>query len=142
MDIFEKARKRKSRKKWYIIRTKSRSYYIWALPFIPLFVFCEFLADLHYKKLRWNEKTATKVLNKVVPEVSEWDSEDSTFFYSTEWDTVFMVRHSPLLYRKWARKFQSRLAKFLVEKFEIEGYEKAVVSEYGCGEAWVKFSKK
>lgn len=142
MDIFEKARKKKSRKKWYIIRTKSGSYYIWALPFIPLFAFHDFLVDLRYKKLRWNEKTATKVLNKIVPKVSEWDSEDNAFFYSTEWDTVSMSRYSPLLYHQWTKKFQSRLAKFLVEKFEIEGYEKTIVSEYDCGEAWVKFSKK
>ena len=88
MALFDKAKTpAKPRKKWWILHTKNYSYYIWALPILPFVLLADYIKDRNYKRLVWDETIATKVLDKVLPQILEWVEEDNAFYYSMEWST-------------------------------------------------------
>jgi hypothetical protein len=144
MKTFDKAKQTsKPRKKWWIIHRKKYSYYIWALPLIPFIELADYIEEKAYAKRVWNTTTATKVLDKVLPKVLEWVEDDKAFYYNMEWGYSQLWRKAPLKYRKWARKFQYDLHKFVETGYENAQYTKTVdKGEYYYDDTWVKFEEK
>lgn len=142
MALFDKAKTpAKPRKKWWILHTKNYSYYIWALPIIPFVLLVDYIKNRHYKRLVWDETIATKVLDKVLPQILEWVEEDNAFYYSMEWSTSSLWRRAPRKYRKWADKFTVKLQDFIAIGYENADYIKTIETD-NYGECWVKFVEK
>lgn len=142
MANFDKAKTpKKTTKKWWILDIKNYSYYIWALPIIPFILLADYIKNHNYKRLVWDEKIATKVLDKVLPQVLEWVEEDNAFYYSMEWGTGNLWRRAPHRYRKWARKFAYQLQKFIEIGYQNTEYIKTTERDIYC-ELWVKFVEK
>ena len=144
MNSFDKAKqKTKPHKKWWIINTEKYSYYIWALPIIPIVMLVDFIKEKTYIKRVWNTNKATKVLDKVLPKVLNWSEEDNAFYYNMDWGYSQLWRLAPLKYRKWARKFQRELHKFIENGYENSLYIKSIEKkEYYDDDTWIKFTEK
>lgn len=141
MKDFEYAKNKKNNsKKWYIIRGKKYSYYIWALPIVPFVIAYDKASEWAYNRRKWNEATACKVLDHVLPYKLEWVEEDNAFYYCMDWDYNNLWRKAPLYLRKWAMKFDYKMHKFIEEDYQKEGYSKSVEKDYY--ETWVKFQKE
>ena len=143
MANFDKAKTpKKTTKKWWILHTKNYSYYIWALPIIPFVLLVDYIKDRNYKRLVWDETIATKVLDKVLPQVLEWVEEDNAFYYCCMGcGTSCLWRRAPRRYRKWAHKFAYQLQKFIETNYQNIEYIKTVEQD-SYGELWVKFIEK
>ena len=144
MKTFDKAKHdSKPLKKWWIIHRKNYSYYIWALPIIPFIELADYIEKRAYAKRVWNTKTATKVLDKVLPKVLEWVEADKAFYYCMDWGSSSLWHKAPLRYRKWAHKFQNDLQEFIEEGYENPQYIKTVDKGVSLfDETWVKFEEK
>lgn len=141
MAKFNKAKK-KPKKKWWIIHTKNYSYHIIALPLIPFCLLTEKIEKKAYAKRVWSEEKATKVLNKILPKVLEWNEEDQAFWYCMQWSEYTLYSKAPLRYKKWVRKFRYQLQKFIKTGYENPHYIKSVEEgSYGY-ETWIKFVEK
>lgn len=137
---YAKTRKNKSRRKWYVINGKKYSYYIWALPIIPFVVAYDKVSEWAYNRREWSEETACKVLDHVLPYILEWVEEDNAFYYCMDWGCSNLWRKAPLHLRKWAKKFDYKMHKFIEEGYQKEGYSKSVEKDHY--ETWVKFQKE
>lgn len=129
MKTFDKAKQiSKPRKKW------------WIIPFITL---ADYIEKKAYAKRVWNTTTATKVLDKVLPEMLEWVESDKAFYYCMGWGYSSLWRKAPLRYRKWAYKFQRDLHKFIEEGYENTQYIKTIEEpKHFYDDKWVKFEEK
>lgn len=141
MAKFDKAKEtKKAKKQWWVIHIRNYSVYIWVLPILPVVLLADYIENRNYKKRVWNEQTATKILDKVLPQVLEWVEEDNAFYYCMNWGTSSLYCKAPRKYRKWACKFSYRLQQFIKEGYENADYIKTVEKDY-C-DTWVKFVEK
>lgn len=139
MKKFDYAKKSNRRKRWWIIRIKNYNFYIWGLLFVPFILLSDKFKSWQYNRLEWNETTAKKVLDYVLPYKLEWVEEDNAYYYCMDWIPSF-AKHAPLSYKKWARKFNHQIAEYLRDKYEHENYIKSCEND-GYDE-WIKFEKK
>ena len=141
MAQFDNAKKeKKNKRKWYIINGKKYSYYIWALPILPIVLLADKIKDYNYKHRVWSEEKATKVLDYVLPQVLEWVEEDNAFYYSMEWGHSQLWKKARRRDRKWAYKFDYRLHNFIKDGYENAEYTKSIDKDYY--ETWIKFVEK
>ena len=138
MKDFEYAKKKNTnRKKWWIVHIKHYSVYLWGLPLIPFVLIHDKISDYCSKRRVWDEKTARKVLNYVLPYVLEWIEEKNAYYYCMSWGNSSLWRKAPVTKRKWARKFAYNLQRFIKEGYENPNYSKSV--ENDGYDTWVKF---
>ena len=141
MASFDKAKEtKKTKKQWWIIHTHNYSVYIWALPILPIVLLSDYIKERNSKKRVWSEEIATKVLDKVLPQILEWVEEDNAFYYCMSWGTSSLYRKAPRKYRKWANKFKYKLQQFIKEGYENADYVKTIEKDYY--DTWVKFVEK
>lgn len=92
----------------------------------------------YYRSLEWNETKATKVLDKVLPHVVEWDTEKNAYYFATTWDFSYHAKkYAPLGYKTWAKKFNNELAKFVATGYEHPKYIKTFEED-----DWIAFTEK
>ena len=83
------------------------------------------------------------MLDKVLPKVLDYSEKDKAFYYNMEWGCSQLWYKAPLRYRKWARKFQYDLHKFIEEGYENAQYIKTVDKDkYLYEDTWIKFEEK
>ena len=83
-------------------------------------------------KCGWSEERANEVLSYYVPRKAKWDAEDKSFYFFDNgmgWGHL-AKKHLKLKDRRWwncHRGFWGgRIKSYLIEKFEMEGFEKIV----------------
>lgn len=84
-------------------------------------------------KLEWSEERANEILSYYVPRKAEWDAEDKTFYFADNglgWGSKHLQKKIKLSDRRWWRKyacgFGSKVRIYMLEKFELEGFEKII----------------
>ena len=138
MKDFEKAKikKQKQKRSPHRFNIAGYNYLRWyEIPFVPFML----LSDWRYKRMKWDEKKATKVLNKILPDKLECVPEDTAFYYGMDWDACGLVSKTPFYYKKWVRKFRYKLHQFIAEGYQNADYNKTIIDDYG---QWVKFEEK
>ena len=76
MKDFEKAKIKKQKRSPRRFNIAGYNDVFWyEIPFLPLRV----LSDWRYERMKWDEKKATKVLDKILPMNLEWVPEDNAF---------------------------------------------------------------
>ncbi len=142
MKDFEYAKNKQTqkRKKWWVIKGKQYSYYIWALPLIPFVTLANKYKDWSYSRRVWSDGKATKILDYVLPYVLEYVEEDDAYYYCMQWYTTSLWRRAPYFSRGWAKKFSSKLHSFIEEGYNKDGYIKTVEKDFY--ETWIKFQKR
>ena len=127
-----------------VFRTKNFCVYWYEIPLLPLLPFVALYRAYNnwkYSSMVWDEKIATKVLDKTLPSVLEWVEEDGAFYYGMEWWSSNLWRKAPRRYRKWAKKFERELHRFIKDGYENADYEKSIdIVNYD--EVWVKFVER
>lgn len=143
MADFNKAKRKKinNSKKWYVINTKNYQVYFWALPILPIIIMIDKFENWQYERRTWNDEKAKKVLDKILPKVLEWVEEDNAFYYCMSWSSWSLYNHAPFGYRKWVKKFNYELQKFIRYNYEDEKYIKTI-EDNDYDDIWIKFSEK
>lgn len=111
-------------------------FYIW----IPVFVY-EKIKDAQYKNLKYDNNTTKKYLDKVMPKlVSHYEeSPNLILFHNTSdfggirfyWDLCsnWMTRKFKKE-TKYFAKFHGLVQKYIIEEYQIDGYEKMVLDNW------------
>ena len=142
---FDKAKekgKNKNKKKWWIINTKDYSYYIWALPIIPFLWMFDKIESLIDKSLKWDEAKAKKILDKTLPKILEWDDDEKNYYLYIRRYYGFNWERTPIIHRKWSKKFSYSLKEYFLEKYENELYTKRVETEDYNEWHYITFTEK
>lgn len=132
-----KPKKTKNKKPWYIIYYKSYSVYIWGVPLLPFAI----LADKIEENRKWCPHKAEKIINRGLPKMLDYCSEDNSYYYFMDWGTSWMYKYAPFYLKAWARHFQYRIKQHLLEAYEHPMYEKIMVEDEYDGKILI-FSKK
>lgn len=145
MTKFDKAKRKVERNKRMkkfnpYIYVGNYEFFILALPLAPFFIAREKFDNWNYKRMKWDEKRATKVLNYVLPKTLEWNEEDNAFFYYLGWSPSVISNKARIIDKKWCRKFEYDLRSFIGKGYENPNYTKTIEEDYGND--WVKFVEK
>ena len=138
MKDFERAKIKKQKQKHSPRRFNIAGYndvFWYEIPFVPLRI----LSDWRYERMKWDEKKATKILDKILSMKLEWVPEDNAFYYCMDWDACGLISKTPFYYKKWVKKFYYKLHQFISEGYQNADYNKTVIDDYG---EWVKFEEK
>ena len=138
MKNFDKAKKRPHRK-WYTVRIKTYDVYLWGLPLIPFILLSDYIKDRRYRRLKWSEEKATKMLNRILPKILEWVEEDKAFYFCMDWGYSNYQYYVPLWERAWVRKFASKMREYVQTGYQHPNYIKTESNEY---ETRIKFEEK
>ena len=146
MKNFDEAKKRVTkvrRRPWYVVNFKNYSIYIWVLPLVPFLLCVKRFQDWRYNRLVWSEETATKVLDKILPKVLNYEAEENAFYYNLDWTYCRFEHKAPFGYKKWTSKFSYDLKEFLKDGYENANYTKTVDEDRSYyGDIWVRFEEK
>lgn len=81
----------------------------------------------------WDEKRADEILNYYVPRKANWDAQENEFYFfdnGTGWDMKHNLRKIKLKDRRFWKKFTvawgGEIRKYLIDKFELEGFTKEI----------------
>lgn len=141
---YAKARAEKAktkRKKWWIINVKNYSYYIWAIPLIPFVVLADYIKDRNYKKRKWDEAKAKKIIDYALPHILDYDITEDNYWFNGEWSAYIFEKFAPFYLRKWAHKFAYQIKDYVFTTYEKEGWVKTVDDECAW-DKWIIFKKE
>ena len=145
-EVIKAMKKKKNRKikKWY------REHYrtIWRTILFPLY-FTELAIDKFKKyrnnKIEWNEERVKEILNYYIPRRAEWVEEENLFFFFDNgygWDDAnkYLKRKDKRFWKKYVGFCGGQIREYLIEEFELEGFEKNVNDKYN-GRTEITFKK-
>ena len=136
MKDFEKAKIKKQKRSPRRFNIAGYDYLLWyEIPFVPFML----LSDWQYNRMKWDEKKATKVLNKILPAKLEWVPEDNAFYYCMDYEPNGLVNKAPFYYKRWVGKFRYELHQFVAKGYQNADYNKTIIDDYG---QWVKFEER
>lgn len=85
----------------------------------------------------WSEERANEILSYYIPRNSDWDAEDKSFYFYDNglgWDLRCRQKRVKLKDRRWwknhTRAWGGKVRAYLIDKFELEGFEKTVGETY------------
>lgn len=85
----------------------------------------------------WSEERANEILSYYIPRNSDWNAEDKSFYFYDNgmgWDLRCRQKRVKLKDRRWwkihTRVWGGKVRDYLIEKFELEGFEKTVGETY------------
>ena len=97
-------------------------------------------------KCEWSDERANEILSYYIPRKSEWDAEDKSFYFADNgmgWSMKYHQKKIKMKDRRWWRKYTSgwggKVRTYLLEQFEMEGFEKIVGDTY---DSWTEITFK
>jgi hypothetical protein len=97
-------------------------------------------------RTEWSEERANEILSYYVPRKSEWDAEEQVFYFADNgmgWSMKYHQKKIKMKDRRWWRKYTAgwggQVRDYLLEKFELEGFEKIVGDTY---DSWTEITFK
>lgn len=82
----------------------------------------------------WNEKKANRILNYYIPRVSQWVAKDKALYFQDRgdgWSNHYILECIKRRHRRFWKcnivQFGGNIRKYLIDKFELEGFEKKVL---------------
>lgn len=108
----------------------------WALPIAAIYI----LISKARNNVKWSDKKATRILNKILPKHLDYNKEKDVYYYCMDWLALGLRTGAPIYYKNWIYHYSERLQKFIKDKYEPKGYEKRVdVNKYG--DIYIEFKK-
>lgn len=93
-------------------------------------------------KMVWSDERANEILNYYVPRYADWDEEDKTFYFADNgmgWTSTHCQKKIKIKDRRWWRChaicWGGNVRKYLLEKFELDGFTKEVGD---CYDGWTE----
>ena len=102
--------------------------------FFPIWIYVEIserIKSWNYERIAWDEKRADEILTYYIPRTSDWNPDKKTFFFYDNgmgWSIGLAKRYLKIKDRAFWRKFRWDIEEYLNNKFELEGFEKEVIS--------------
>lgn len=93
-------------------------------------------------KCKWDEERANKILSYYVPRYSKWDAENKSFYLADNglgWDEKKIKMKDRRWWKNNTRIWGGEVRTYLIEKFEMEGFEKIVGDTY---DGWTEVTFK
>ena len=94
----------------------------------------------------WSEERANEILSYYIPRNAEWSAENKSFYFYDNgmgWDMKGHQKTIKLKDRRWWNKYTrvwgGKVRDYLIEKFELEGFEKTVENTYDFCETEITF---
>lgn len=84
-------------------------------------------------KCKWDEERANKILSYYVPRYSKWSAENKSFYLADNglgWDKKKIKMKDRRWWKNNTRGWGGEVRTYLIEKFEMEGFEKIVGDTY------------
>lgn len=85
----------------------------------------------------WSEERANEILSYYIPRNSDWNAEDKSFYFFDNgmgWNLRCRQKRVKLKDRRWWKNYTcawgGKVRDYLIEKFELEGFEKIVGETY------------
>ena len=81
----------------------------------------------------WSEERANEILSYYIPRNSEWDAEDKSFYFFDNgmgWDKKTIKLKDRRWWKNYTRAWGGKVRTYLIDKFELEGFEKTVGETY------------
>ena len=81
----------------------------------------------------WSEERANEILSYYIPRNAEWDAEDKSFYFFDNglgWDKKTVKLKDRRWWKNYTRAWGGKVRDYLIEKFELEGFEKTVGETY------------
>lgn len=115
------SKKKQPIRKWW----RKNSYIVWRTLLFPLWlagIIVEKVNKKLYDATKWDEERAIKILNYYVPKRSNWNEDDKTlYFFSNGYAMSKDIKRKD---RRFWNKHRIKIRDLLIDKFEIEGFEK------------------
>lgn len=142
----EKAMNRKESKTfhfygWWI----ENGYKVMRVVLFPMWVYmCSKRKINNYlnSKCKWDEERANKILSYYVPRYSKWNAENKSFYLADNglgWDKKKIKMKDRRWWKNNTRGWGGEVRTYLIEKFEMEGFEKIVGDTY---DGWTEVTFK
>ena len=97
-------------------------------------------------RTEWSEERANEILSYYIPRKAEWDADDQSFYFADNgmgWRMKCHQRKIKLKDRRFWNNYNGfwggRIRTYLIEKFELEGFEKIVGDTY---DSWTEITFK
>lgn len=93
-------------------------------------------------KCKWDEERANKILSYYVPRYSKWNAENKSFYLADNglgWDKEKIKMKDRRWWKNNTRGWGGEVRIYLIEKFEMEGFEKIVGDTY---DGWTEVTFK
>ena len=95
----------------------------------------------------WNEERAEEILSYYIPRRAEWDNEDKSFYFFDN-GMGWCLSHSKKFLKLKDRRFWynncgwcgGKIRNYLINEFELEGFEKEVLDDCCDGHTEVAFT--
>lgn len=94
----------------------------------------------------WSEERANEILSYYIPRNAEWNAKNKSFYFYDNgmgWDMKGHQKTIKLKDRRWWKKYTrvwgGKVRTYLIEKFELEGFEKTVENTYDFCETEITF---
>ena len=127
--IEDKQKKHPYRDWWH-----KNNYKVMRIILFPIWIYVEIsdrIKDWSYERIVWDEKRADEILTYYIPRVSDWLPDEKSFWFydnGSGWNIVFSKKYLKIKDRLFWRKFHWNIEEYFNNKFELEGFEKEVVS--------------
>lgn len=114
--------------------------YWWAYPVGVIFALIDMAHNHYYNSLTWSEKKAKKMADRYFGKVCDID--DEGLWFCVDWGDYCFAHHAYWWDRAWLARYGYQMKFYILEDYEIEGYEKEIRS-FGWDESekWALFSK-
>lgn len=93
-------------------------------------------------KCKWDEERANKILSYYIPRYSKWNAENKSFYLADNglgWDKKKIKMKDRRWWKNNTRGWGGEVRTYLIEKFEMEGFEKIVGDTY---DSWTEVTFK
>lgn len=88
-------------------------------------------------KCEWSEERANEILSYYIPREADWNEDDKCFYFFDNgmgWEMKYNKKKIKLKDRRWWENYTKvwggKVRTYLIEKFELEGFEKIVGNTY------------
>lgn len=124
--------------KWY----RKNGYKINRVVLFPIwFAVCvkDKIHRYNYNKTAWSDERANEILSYYIPRVAKWDAEAKEFYFADNgmgWGMKCYIRKIKLKDRQFWKKYTGfwggEIRTYLLNKFELKGFEKIIGNTYDC----------
>lgn len=130
--IEDKQKKHPFRERW-----SRNNYKVMRVILFPIWIYVEIsdrIKNWLYERTTWDEKRADEILQHYIPRASDWLPEKNAFWFYDNgygweiWSAKRFLKRKDHLF--W-RKFHWEIERYLIKKFELEGFKKEVLDTYG-----------
>lgn len=132
MKAIEGKQKNHPFRKWW----QKHGYKVMRVILFPVWIFI-MVNEKIYNNIEWDEARVNKILNYYIPQESDWNSKERAFYFFDNgygWNLCYAKKHLKRKDRRFWKKFASfgggEIKEYLIEDFELEGFEKEIVSTW------------